>query len=80
MDNKQIKNKIQYINKEISKFKDESVDGIENIKKLKFYEFEEFINVSEMIESYLSDLTDEIETLLPQNIDMQSIYFLLYEI
>ena len=80
MDNEEIKNKIKYINKEIKTFKDDNHNRIENIRKLKFYEFEEFINVSEMIESYLSELTDEIETLLPKDIDIQSIYFLLYEI
>lgn len=80
MDDEEIKNKIHNVNKEIYNIKNENVDHIENIRKLKFYEFEEFNNVSEMIESYLSELTDEIETLLPVDVDMQSIYFLLYEI
>lgn len=50
------------------------------IKKLKFYKFTDFINISDKIENYLSELTDEIITLLPENIDVQSIEFILYEI
>ena len=50
------------------------------IKKLKFYRFSDFLNVSDEIEDYLSQLTDEISGMLPKNIDIQSIDFLLYEI
>lgn len=55
------------------------LDDCENIKKLKFYEFNDFITVSEKIEEYLSEFTDEVENILPKNCDIQSINFLLYE-
>lgn len=51
-----------------------------NIKKLKYYRFTDFITISDKIENYLSELTDEIINLFPKNIDIQSIDFLLYEI
>ncbi|MBQ2654481.1 MAG: hypothetical protein IJF83_13075 [Methanobrevibacter sp.] len=47
---------------------------------MKFYEFSDFLNVSDKIEEYLSDLTDEIENFLPKDVDRQSINFLLYEL
>ena len=50
------------------------------IKKLRFYKFDDFINISERIEEYLSELTDEIHAILPENVDIQSIDYLLYEI
>lgn len=69
----EIKKKIKELEKtEINKFK--------ITKKLKFYEFNDFLNVSEKIEEYLSGLTDEIENFLPNDIDIQSIDFLLYEV
>ena len=52
----------------------------DEIKKLKFYSFNDFLNVSDKIEDYLSELTDEISKILPKNVDIQSIDFLLYEI
>lgn len=70
--------------KEIKK-KIKELEKIENCKlkitkKLKFYEFSDFLNVSDKIEEYLSDLTDEIENFLPKDVDRQSINFLLYEL
>ena len=52
----------------------------DKIKKLKYYKIGDFINVSHKIESYLSELTDEISKILPENIDSQGMDFLLYEI
>ena len=52
----------------------------QKIRKLKFYSFSDFLNVSDEIEDYLSELTDEISDMLPKNVDLQSIDFLLYEI
>ena len=49
-------------------------------KKLKHYNFKEFHNISDSIENYLSELTDEILNFFPQPSDTQSIYYLLYEI
>lgn len=50
------------------------------IKELKYYKFDDFYNVSDEIEEYLSTFIDESITLLPPDIDYQSVYFLLYEI
>ena len=66
----------------------EKIKELENIetnklkitKKLKFYEFDDFLNVSDKIEEYLSELTDEIESFLTTDMDVQSINFLLYEL
>lgn len=49
-------------------------------KKLKHYNFKEFHNISDSIENYLSELTDEILNFFPQPSDTQCIYYLLYEI
>lgn len=51
-----------------------------NIKKLKFYKFSDYINVSDKIENYLSKFTDDIKEQFPNEIDTQSIDFLLYEL
>jgi hypothetical protein len=67
------------LNRVIKKFKNEDIDKSKT-KKLKFYEFDDFLNVSEKIEQYLSDFTDEIEKMLPADVDKQSIDFLLYEV
>lgn len=60
------------------------IDGLlknsDDIKKLKFYKFSDFINISDKIESYLSELTDEISKVLPNSLDIQGMNFLLYEI
>lgn len=50
------------------------------IKELQHYSFTDFTNVSDEIDDYLSDFTDEVMNLLPQDTDMQSVNFLLYEI
>lgn len=50
------------------------------IRKLKHYKFNDFINVSDEIENYLSEFSDELIEMLPKNIDIQSIDFLLYEL
>lgn len=50
------------------------------IKKLKFFEISDFLIESEKIEKYLSKLTDEIFNILPEDADLQSINYLLYEI
>lgn len=50
------------------------------IKKLEFYKFSDFISISDKIEDYLSEFTEETHGLLPKNADIQSIDFLLYEI
>lgn len=52
----------------------------ECIKKLKFYEINDFLNETTNIEEYLSKFTDIIINILPENSDLQSINFLLYEI
>lgn len=51
-----------------------------NIKKLKFFEINDFLKESEKIENYLAEFTDEVYSLLPENSDLQSINYLLYEI
>ena len=50
------------------------------IKELKYYKFDDFTKVSDKIDDYLSDFTDDVNYLLPKNVDIQSIDFLLYEI
>ncbi|WP_295610796.1 ATP-binding protein [uncultured Methanobrevibacter sp.] len=70
---------IKEIKKKIKDFEKSDIDKTKT-KKLKFYEFNDFLNVSEKIEEYLSDFTDEIEKLLPSDVDKQSINFLLYEL
>jgi anti-sigma regulatory factor (Ser/Thr protein kinase) len=50
------------------------------LKKLKFFRLKDFNVISEEIEEYLSQLTDELEKMMPKNIDIQSIYFILYEL
>ena len=50
------------------------------IKKLKYYRFDDFYKVSDEIEEYLSTFIDESLTLLPPDMDYQSVYFILYEI
>ena len=50
------------------------------IKKLKFFKFEDYINISDKIDEYLSTFSDEILEELPDDIDIQSINFLLYEL
>mgnify|MGYP003294533431 CR=1 FL=1 len=50
------------------------------IKELKYYKFTEFSRVSEKIDDYLSEFTDDIINQLPHDIDVQSVDFLLYEI
>ncbi|WP_407422744.1 ATP-binding protein [Methanobrevibacter sp.] len=59
---------------------DKILKNPDEIKKLKFYNFIDFINISDKIESYLSELTDEISKILPKNVDIQGMDFLLYEI
>ena len=49
-------------------------------KKLKNFKFNEYFTVSDKIDEYLSELSDEIIDLLPENIDVQGISFLLYEL
>lgn len=61
------------------KINDTEQENSRNIKKLRYYEFNEFNIVSEKIEEYLSEFTDEIANILPKNADIQSINFLLYE-
>ncbi|WP_298522864.1 ATP-binding protein [uncultured Methanobrevibacter sp.] len=67
------------------KFSEEKLSEIldlssEDIKKLKFYEMNNFLNDSTKIEEYLSEFTDVIIDNLPQDSDIQSINFLLYEL
>ena len=50
------------------------------IKELKYYNYLDFHNISDEIEGYLFDFIDDAIELLPDNIDYQSVYFLLYEI
>lgn len=49
-------------------------------KELKYFKYKDFTKISDKIDEYLSELTDEIMDLLPQDIDVQSIDFLLYEL
>ena len=49
-------------------------------KELKYYESKDFSRLSDEIDTYLSEFTDETMNLLPPNIDVQSIEFLLYEL
>lgn len=49
-------------------------------KKLKNFKFDEYFTISDQIDEYLSELSDEIIDALPENIDIQSISFLLYEL
>lgn len=65
--------------KQKEKMNDTKQETPRNIKKLRYYEFNDFNIVSEKIEEYLSEFTDEIANILPKNADMQSINFLLYE-
>ncbi|WP_407392149.1 hypothetical protein [Methanobrevibacter sp.] len=51
-----------------------------HVKKLKNFKYEEYYLVSEKIDNYLSELSDEILETFPDNIDLQSISFLLYEL
>ncbi len=64
----------------IKEFENMETNKVKITKKLKFYEFDDFLNVSDRIEEYLSELTDEIENFLTKDIDVQSINFLLYEL
>lgn len=64
----------------IKELKNMETNKLKITKKLKFYEFDDFLNVSDKIEEYLSELTDEIENFLTNDIDVQSINFLLYEL
>ena len=50
------------------------------VKKLKFYEFEDFNKISEEIDDYLSTVTSEILEYFPQDADIQSMNFILYEL
>lgn len=72
-----ILNNEEYVKKKIEELKNSNE---KTTKKLKFFEYSDFLNVSEKIEEYLSDLTDEIENSLPMDIDSQSINFILYEV
>lgn len=54
--------------------------GQTTIKKLKNFKFDEYYAISEKIDEYLSELSDEIIDSLPVDIDIQSISFLLYEL
>lgn len=77
---KTILDEFNKLKKKIKVFNDYKTENHENIKKLKFYEFDDFLIVSEKIEEYLSEFTDKLENILPENADIQSINFLLYEI
>ena len=74
---------LQSLKIDTSKLK-ENIEIPENskieIKKLKFYRVDDFLKVSDKIEYYLSEFTDEIHEILPENGDIQGIDFLLYEI
>ncbi len=50
------------------------------IKKLKYLKFTDFSSSSEKIDEYLTSLTDESFKFLPDDIDIQGIEFMLYEI
>ena len=49
-------------------------------KELKYFKFKDFTKISDRIDEYLSEFTDEIIELLPEEIDAQSIDFILYEL
>ena len=51
-----------------------------SIKTIKKFEYENYLNVSDKIEMYLSDLTDEIISLIPLELDNNGINLLLYEL
>lgn len=73
---------LQYekINENTDIKKIDSILDSEKIKKLKFYKFEDYFKVSDKIDLYLSEFSDEIINLLPESIDKQGISFLLYEL
>ena len=73
---------LQYMitNNYIEKDDLENIISKKNILKLRFYKFSDFVRVSDKIEDYLSEFTDKLSELLPYNVDLQSIEFLLYEI
>ncbi len=50
------------------------------IKEIRYWKFSDFNRVSEKIDEYLSNFTNETIQLLPPEIDAQSVDFLLYEI
>ena len=50
------------------------------IKELKYFKFSEFVTISEKIDEYLSEFTDELINFFPKNVDIRGISFLLYEI
>lgn len=72
---------LQYMN---IKFTQSELQKLEKneiiIKKLKFFKFEDYTTISEKIDEYLSEFSDEIIEELPSNVDIQSIYFLMYEL
>ena len=67
------------LNYKIKEFENIESNKTKITKKLKYFEFSDFLNISEKIEEYLSELTNEIENFLPDAIDTQSINYLLYE-
>lgn len=50
------------------------------IKELKYFEFNNYSPVAEKIDEYLASFTDDAFKLLPTDIDIQGIEYLLYEI
>ncbi|WP_406534830.1 ATP-binding protein [Methanobrevibacter sp.] len=52
----------------------------ENIKKLKLFRFGEYLAVCDEIDLYLSEFSDSIFELLPKDVDIQGVSFLLYEL
>lgn len=68
------------LNYKIKEFENIESNKTKITKKLKYFEFSDFLNISEKIEEYLSELTNEIENFLPDAIDTQSINYLLYEV
>lgn len=69
----------KFNNKTLSK-KIESKLNSDNIKSLRYFNFNDYMTLSDKIDMYLSEFSDEIIAYLPENIDFQSINFLLYEL
>lgn len=60
--------------------KEKCTDNTFPLRKLKSFKYDNYIQVSDKIESYLSDLTDEIIDLIPLNLDTNGMNLLFYEL
>lgn len=76
-----MKNLNKYIN-ELNRIVTELKNNNEHdkVKKLRYYKFTEYNNVSSNIDEYLSSFTDTVSELFPDDTDINSVDFMLYEL